>query len=346
MALKRGGASALLVSAVALLAAAAAVDAFRAGPEPADRAPDDVRPASGDRDAALARRLAAAAGPLRAVGVRGVLTYSDERCRVRAVTLPSLTLNPAPDRPCYTAPGAEGVIDPDVPQPGGVMVARCRTGAVEIWWREGKLAGPEPGCAPAWKPTGALTAVRDGEVVEYVPVPERGRLDARVVLGRDALARAVRRAVSGAPAGAPAAAHPRVEAVAWLSDTRFAAIVHGAGTFGAPEDELLALFEGDRLVRTAPCCWSDLAQLRVSPLRRFVAVRSERGLIVVDRSGRAVPLPRGRATGRALAWSPDERWLAVATGSAVAFLGLEGGVPAAGRPAASIPLRARELAWR
>jgi hypothetical protein len=120
----------LLVGAVAALGLAAAVDALR-GEEritrPVDRTP--TVPGLVDQPALAMRQL-------REAGVSGVLTYSDDECRLHAVSLPELEPVRAPSfemcRPATTT-GGLGAID------GDVVWAGLGYGAVQVVVSEEKL---------------------------------------------------------------------------------------------------------------------------------------------------------------------------------------------------------------
>jgi hypothetical protein len=109
-----------------------------------------------------------------------------------------------------------------------------------------------------------------------------------------------------------------------LSDERLLAIVR-TGTPGAGRD-VIAVFEGRRLVARARVSDGRLSLIRVSPSRKFAAVRSDSRariwLVRPQRSRLTVrPFPPGSPPAptdlRAIAWSPDDRWTALATRRAV-----------------------------
>lgn len=77
-----------------------------------------------------------------------------------------------------------------------------------------------------------------------------------------------------------------------------------------------------------------------------MAARSERGVVVLNRRGELVPVPVRRAVGRAVTWSPDERWTAVAAGRHVAFFRTRGETVAGEEPFVQAPIEAADLIWR
>jgi hypothetical protein len=120
--------------------------------------------------------------------------------------------------------------------------------------------------------------------------------------------------------------NPDVREVAWLGGRRFAAALAG-GT--------LTIWEGDRLLRVV--ARGSYRGLRASPNGRYFAASAEGGLAVFAADGRRLDLPAGHA----IAWSPNERFAAVAGADEVAI------VPAAGgEPLARIPLSVADLDWQ
>jgi hypothetical protein len=126
--------------------------------------------------------------------------------------------------------------------------------------------------------------------------------------------------------------HFRVRAVAWLGSTRFAALMSGPR-------ELLTVWHGPTLEHVyvvAP----GFAELRASPSGRFFAAIDPHGgrLLAYDGThARRIRLPAGRA----IAWSPGERYAAVARRDDIVI------VPASsGRPVARLAVRATDVDWR
>jgi hypothetical protein len=264
--------------------------------EPEQKPPRPAEPAS-QQDA----ELAAAARALEDYGLRGVLGVIDEECEFRALALPDLAPARADGPTRCSFP-----VSPGEPRPSGHPGFRIPT-APELRCR---LAL----CEYAWKPEGIATYVRAGEVAELrsgcgdrmTPCP-------RVVLSRQDLAAAFGVVMS-----------PHVRQLAWLSDERLLAIVR-TGAVGARRD-VVAVFQGRRLVAHVRLPARRLSLIRMSPSRRVAAVRADSGaplwLLRVRGSSltaRAFPpwSPPAPTELRAIAWSPDDRWTALATRRAV-----------------------------
>ena len=268
----------LLVGAVAALGLAAAVDAFREEPERVDRA----RTPATDSPM-LAGGTEAAARGLREAGVSGVLTYSDEDCRLRALSLPGLEPVRAPS------------------------FAMCR---------------------PA-TPTRGLTAI-DGKVVWA----GLGYGTARVVLSREALSRALRPALGF---GAEAEIGFRAVQAVGLDAGRYVVL---ADSTGVPRDRVLAAFDGRQAVYVHPA-WrvGESRAIRPSSTGRYYALLG-RALPLFTSDGREVGIPDGLPPARAVAWSPDDRWTALATRASIYVF--RSGTRA---PVVRIPLAVRDLDW-
>lgn len=322
----------LVGAAVGALAAAAVVDAVvggGAGGAPAPSAPPSEQretPSAGDDFLSDER-------------VVGELLYVDGDCRVRMLVLPDTRPTPPGDEACEftTTPGGRLGYDGVAVAPVEPYAAVCRSGRVELVSTpgagipdagEGSLVGRWPGCAPAWRPDGALTVVRGGEVVDLDLADPPA--EPRVLLSRSDLARAF----GGSPWNLQDA---RVRELAWLDETLLAAIVRD----GEDGDDLLAVFRNGRLVGTTPSPYDALSDLRVSPRGTYVAARigDRAGLVLLDRAGDFVALG---LRGHAVTWSPDELWTAVAATDAIFVF-------ETGRRAnrfARIPIVARDLFWR
>ena len=268
----------LLIGAVAALGLAAAVDAFRQEPEGVD-----VVEGSPTTDPGVSRAQELAARMLRAAGVSGVLTYSDEDCRLRAVTLPSL--------------------------------APARAPSFRM-------------CRPA-TPTRGVTAI-DGDVVWA----GLGYGTAEVVLSREALSRRLR-------AGLPYPVYDDVEFRAaravGLERGRYVVLADSTEEAG---ERVLAAFEGRQALFVHPQWWVGEAHaIRPSSTGRYYAILG-RDPPLFTSDGHEVALPAGVPPARAVAWSPDDRWTAVAAHTSVYVFPSE-----AQAPVVRIPLAVRDLDW-
>jgi hypothetical protein len=123
-----------------------------------------------------------------------------------------------------------------------------------------------------------------------------------------------------------------------LADGRHAAIVYG------PSYNSVGIFRGRRLLYRLLDGFEPLEGLRASASGRYLVVRSD-GIPQIVRVGarpRSIILPTGITTEHAVAFSPDERWLAVATRASVYLMRVE--APGAG--VIRLPHAVRDLAWR
>jgi hypothetical protein len=329
----------VVVGGLAALAVAATIASLRGDADTPvrERPPPQPTPAEGP----LVARLGAA-------GVRGTLYASDpnDDCRLRALALPELRTVPAPPtRSCRFELSPDGSVSlgEAVWSPNGRQAARVRRGRVEVLSRGGELLYDVAGSATAWRPDGALTIAVGGAVRGFrVPCVLGPRRCGFQVLGREAVRRA-----------ADAAFFRRdepvvVTALAWLGQTRVLLVLASRPGGGGA----VAVFERGRLARL-PRLFGRFDRLRVSPRRRFVALSTrsatgEPAVWLVDRAGRLVATQFGSPVTRALAWSPDERWTAVATRASVFVLPTdELELLRAGRqpPTIPLPVPARDLAW-
>ncbi|HSK16249.1 MAG TPA: hypothetical protein VK915_08770 [Gaiellaceae bacterium] len=338
----------LLAAGFAALVLAAGVDALRssgggASPRPPEELPAETT--TGEEAAAVEEpeetprtaRDVAAAG-LRRAGVHGVLTYADPDCRIHVVRLPDLVEREAPDAStCSFAPQRlrEMTFDGTAVSPDGTLGARCEGSAVRVSRRGERESATYRGCMPAWRADGALAVVRGGEVVVLQGrLGDGGPVGERPALTRAALATALER--SGWRGYEFA-----VEEIAWLAWDRIAAIVRARS-----RDErldLLAVFDGDgTLVGQPGFGYGDLAHVRASPSGRFAVARivDPGGLAVLDLEGRTVrPAVRH---GYALAWSPDERWIATAASDGIYVFRADERTPSIHH----VPIDARDVHWR
>ena len=210
------------------------------------------------------------------------------------------------------------------------------------------------GCALAWKPDGKLTFIRRGEVWSLRIPCLRSEIEAgspceRVILTRRDLAKAVRfhPIVPSDPRylGSVAAIE-----LAWLSDMRAVVLLRirlrgqlrGIGPVIA-----LAFYEGRRLLTSV--AFAGATELRVSPRRNVVAViEAGERISILNQSGRVLvgPSELPAANARAIAWSPNEEWIAMATRWSV-YLLRSADIAGGSEPRTlRLPLVAGDLAWR
>jgi hypothetical protein len=318
----------LLLGAVVALGAAAGVDALRGGgptrAEPPSPAPSTTQDTSAS--ASPEQRLTAA---LREAGIAGVLEYADEDCDTHAVSLPDLTTRPSGVGGACSFAGS-------LNERTGYAV-ECSGDRVSIEDpQQAPYAEVRADCPPAWKPDGTPTLLRDGEVVEPHPCPDRGIIPMRCtrpLLSGDDLVRELRGA-------GWRGFHFAVQELLWLSDSRAAAIVSARSR--GERGEVLVVFDSRRVVTAPTAAYTDLTALRPSPSGGFVVAQiiDPGGVVVVDRDGAMVrPLVRH---GSALAWSPDERWIAEATEEGIYVFPADRGTPRV----YVLPIVARDLVWR
>jgi hypothetical protein len=340
-------ASAVVAGAIVAVGIAAVVDAVVSGDSKGNA---ESRPASAadtsPRDDPLAAVLAEEE-------IRGVLYYSDpeDECRVHAVELPSLREVPPPKlRACRFElppnPEPAWVARGSTWNPRGLLGAACVRDQVEIWRAGGTFVAAREGCAPAWKPDGTLTAIRNGEVW-CIRTASNDPCEQTILTSAE-LQRAARRVPIVPP-------DPRylgsVDAmrIAWLGDTRAAVAVRielrgRAGRLGPLA--ALAFFERERVLGVRPSALP--SELRVSPSRRFLAAREGSPQVsILTRSGRQLGganAPAGNA--RAVSWSPDERWTAIATQWSVYLVRTSDLLAQRESRSIRLPITARDLAWR
>lgn len=296
----------LIVGALGALAAVAAADALRGDGE--------VR----------ARQPAQSPAP----AVSGTLFYTDEDCRLRAVRLPAFRPVTAPvwsECRFVLSPDGERVsAEGSLWDPDGRRLVVVTEGGLQVFSGGGPEGRPIEGSAPAFRPDGRLTYVQFGAVVKE----RSGRIvlsgdELREAFGREARARLERLVV---------------RAVSWLDRTRLVVVLDGELDFG--REEVVAVYEGHTLVSATPSEGRRYGRLWTSPRGSFFALEAE-SFLLFDRDGRRRPVPIFVGF-RSVAWSPDERWTAVATENGVHLF------PTAARSPRVhlLPIVARDLAWR
>jgi hypothetical protein len=266
----------------------------------------------------------ALAGRLLTDRASGVLYFVDSTCRLHALRLPSLATTPAP-----RGGGCRALVSPASAPPGWSLwprntplAARCdEHRRVIVSGTSGPSLPMIGGCAPAWRPDGSMTYIRRGAIVQF---PRTGR--AQVLRSASQLAGVLERqpALRGLQGW-------RASRVAWLSPSRFAVLASNGSR------AVLAVFVGRRIVALKPRVPSRVIELRGSPRGNFVVLGTANGVLVYD--ARRRDLPRVRRFGMlvSVAWSSDERWLALGREEKVLLVGPHRSVV--------LPLRALDLAW-
>jgi hypothetical protein len=257
----------LVVGALLALAAVAVADA--------------IRPTGGPTSVSLQAP--------RASGLQGTLVVAGPDCSVSALRLPALVEEEPPKQPNC----GEVVWSAD-----GTISARCA--------RDMTIVGPTPdgllfrlrGCAPALRPNGDVSVIRDGNLVV---APRHGA--PRVYISRDAVASQVSKQL-------PNSESYELAEVQWLDQSTFAAILSGR----QPWQRAVAVFGQGALETVVPEFGQRISSLTASPHGNLGFAHSQLGreFVMLTRNGREVPLPR-IANARAIAWSPDERWVALMT---------------------------------
>jgi hypothetical protein len=332
----------LLVGALAALGATAVADALRGheSKTEAKTTPTAIRPA----------------GPLippnepSGSAMSGVLYYSDpaDGCRIHGIILPTLEAARVPKlRSCrfsLAASGQNGVPGEAAWSPHGGLYAREIDGMVELASPFSHEALRFPGRAPAFKPDGTFTFVRQDVLVEWTTDCPPGS-SLFTLTGDNTVARCrrvalspeeLRRALPGGPKLGPLP----IKGLAWLSNTRLVAIVGDAGISGYRE--LLSVVESGEPVGPTISEFGEGLRVEASPRGSFFTAWYGSSLVTIrDRNGDLItfpPLPRVAA----VTWSPDERWTAVATRRSVFVFRTNESEARVRR----LPIVARDLAWR
>jgi hypothetical protein len=189
------------------------------------------------------------------------------------------------------------------------------------------------GSAPAFRSDGLLTYV-DGGMVRALDIPcpsvsEPSHVGPDVIRGcshvaipRGELWDAARRHPN-VPEDAPGYLRAvRVESLAWLDENRAVAVLRLRIRF-VGRYEVVALIDGGRLHDTVSM-FSDVVDLQTSVDGRYFGLREANSgdVLLFDRDGRSVEVPP-LTMPHAFTFSPDSRWLAVATRASVYFFALD-----------------------
>ncbi len=249
--------------------------------------------------------------------LRGLIVVGPNCASLRVLRLPNLIeLEPPRQTDC------DGIVW----SADGTLYASCLAGSTNVGTSEGRRTEVLRGCSPAWRPDGALSVIRDGDL--YIT---RRHGPPQLVLSREELADTLAGTLEGGRTY-------RLAEVAWYGTQAFFGIVAGS----EPWQRALIAYAPEGINDVIPELGQDIADVRVSPGGSFVAfARNEPGreIVVLDGSGQDVPSPR-IANARAIAWSPDERWVAVSTRTTtfIARTGTE-------RVVFEVPAGGESLAW-
>jgi hypothetical protein len=287
----------VIVAAVGIVLALAAADAIRPHSE-ASRQSSGVEPP---------------------VDLQGVLLVASEDCSTTALRLPDLKEESLPFHP-----DCNGIVWSH----DGTLAARCtETNGTEILTERLEFTARVPGCAPAWRPDGALTVIHDGDLVLW-----RRRGAARTYLSAERLASALDGQIDDGGSY-------RLAEVAWHGTVAFVAIVEGS----KPGQQAVIAYTPEGVTGVFPELGRHVSGLRVSPAGTYIAFnRSDdagREIVMLDASGREIPLPRV-ANVHGLAWSPDESWVALMTRTTTFFART-----GTRRVVQQIPVGGESLAW-
>lgn len=264
-----------------------------------------------------ARAAPSPAEERRAAGASGTVYFTlriDEGCVLHTLKLPSLQ------------DAGSFVLDPcrfDVSSGGDIASGTpCPGRAVEVPSTD---TGHFTGCAPAWKPNGDLTFVRDGDV----RTPEGDVLIEDVA--RFAL---------------PWFSDPTrvtVRELGWLTNTRLVAVVRGPRTAGG---DVILVLQGEKSLSGGDIQAGSSVHVSRSRQEIFVAY-PDAGVSVHNREGAFLSQSRFSLPDvGAIVDSPDGRWMAVARPENVCIYELVEPPPREEFPVACLPFDVVDLAWR
>lgn len=281
------------------------------------------------------------------LAMSGVLYYSDSagECRIHGLSLPDLGTAPAPKLSSCDfslSPDGHTALRGDAAwQPQGGLYASATGDEIDLESPVSAQALHLAGRAPAFKPSGTFTYVRGGSVVEWtIRCPPGSGLF--TLPGDTATSRCRHEVLRRADFRQAFPRQPvlAVNDLAWLSETRLAAVVLIRAGFSPRE--AITIFEGRELVAVGLGEFGEGLHVRASPSGAYLSAWYGHTLYtLLDRDGDRLVFPPLTAV-RALAWSPDERWTAAATGRSIYFFRTDEGEARVRR----LPIQANDLAWR
>ena len=331
----RRWATVLVTATVVLIGVLATADALR-GREPEARRP----PRAATTTTTAVVGLPSTIETLRAKKVFGTILYSDEQCRLHSLVLPELVDQPVRGenersvvRCRFETGGGHLLREDDRISPNNRFVARCSRGEIEV--REltsGTVERRIDGCFPAWRPDfgNRLMWVRDATIYD----------EGEPVVTRADLRHAARRHPILQGLAPDVRVRVRVRDLAALDDKRLVASLEVNVAFVGDIYESI-LWDG-RAVIGATTNFGRLVRDWVSSRRGGLAAAANGTIMAADGETRDPPI--GLPAGRAVNFSPDERWLAYVTGRSIYLLG----TPANDEPGRviRIPAPARDLVWQ
>ena len=207
----------------------------------------------------------------------------------------------------------------------------CRLSAVSLPDLEPVRAPSFEMCRPLTDSSGLGTV--DGDVVWA----GLGYGAVQIVVGKELLGREIARWLSGPGVGRPGPFRA-VQAVA-LGGERVLVLAESTAD---PAERVLALVEDGRVINIQPP-WvvREARFMRPSPLGTYFALFGPDGVRLFDRNASPLALPAAARDPQTVAWSPDERWAALATEDAVYVFPAE----APYDPMVRVPLGVRDLDW-
>jgi hypothetical protein len=327
-------ATALVIAALVLIGAFATADALR------DHEPEGRAPGRAEATATTGGGVPREVQTLREEGVIGTLLYSDEQCRLHSLVLPELVDELVRDEDegpvvrCRFETGGDHLLrEGDRISPNDRFVARCTDGGIEVREPASETVRRRiEGCAPSWRPDfgNRLMWARGGTIYdEGEPVVTAA--DLRYAAHRHPLLHGLSPKVR---------VRVRVHDLAALENGRLVASLEINVPFVGDIYESI-LWDG-RAVIGATSNFGGLVRGWVSSHGGGFAAATNGTIMASD--GETTDPPDGLPAGRAVAFSPDERWLAYVTGRSVYLVA----TPASDSPGRVIrvPVPARDLVWQ
>jgi hypothetical protein len=318
----------LIVAGILVVAVLAVADALRGHEEPqaAAEMPTVTRPGP-----PTLREM------LRREAITGFVLYSDASCRLHSVLLPRLVDDVVRRKDgsdftqCrFSSAGGRIIEEGEVMSPDTAFLAACRGRRVAVWDADsGRPRVSYRGCPPAWRPDGGLTYPQGDRIME----------GGRVLYSARDLRAAARHHpnVSGLDRSIRIFVH--ATDLAWLDERHLIASLEINVPF-VENQHAAVLFNDEAVVGFTSTFGSVLQGWITSPAGSFAA--AEDGTIVA-RDGDFTTRPAGVPEGRAVAFSPDEQWLAYITNVSMYLIG----TPRNSEPGRIIrlPIEAQDLSW-